>query len=134
MRTEETGKNSNKCFVRSGVLQEQRFGMCLSMTSSMKAAIHLGRDFQENSEIYKNMKFENIENVFNITQKLIKEQSDGILNVKTLDYQSPSWTRSTLYNDKVIEWAKAKFCLHASSVLCLDNVEQDPGAAHANWT
>ena len=42
------------------------------MTSSMKAAIHLGQDFLENSEIYKNTKFENIENVFNITQKLLK--------------------------------------------------------------
>ena len=41
----------------------------------MKAAIHLGRNFQENSGIYKNMKFENIENVFNITQILVKEQS-----------------------------------------------------------
>ena len=32
------------------------------MTSSMKAAIHLGPDFLENSEIYKNTKFENIVN------------------------------------------------------------------------
>ena len=38
------------------------------MALSMKAAIHLGPDFLMNSEIYKNTKFENIENVFNITQ------------------------------------------------------------------
>ena len=31
------------------------------MTSSMKVAIHLGPDFLENSEVYKNTKFENIE-------------------------------------------------------------------------
>ena len=78
------------------------------MTSSMKAAIHLGQDFLENSEIYKNTKFENIENVFNITQKLLKEHSEEIMNVKPLDH-SPSWTRSTLFNDNVIKWAKAKF-------------------------
>ena len=42
------------------------------MTSSMKAAIHLGPDFLENSEIYKNTKFENIKNVFNITQNVDK--------------------------------------------------------------
>ena len=48
-------------------------------------------------------KFENIENVFNITQKFIKEHSEEFLNVKTLDYQSPSWTRSTLFNENVIK-------------------------------
>ena len=29
---------------------------------------------------------------------------------------------------------KAKVCVYADSVLCLDKVEQDPGAAYANWT
>ena len=62
----------------------------LFMTSSMKAAIHLGRNFQENSEIYKNMKVENIENVFNITPKLVREQSEELLNVKTL-VQRTKW-------------------------------------------
>ena len=42
----------------------------------MKAAIHLGPNYVSNSEIYKNTRFENIENVFNITQKSIKEQSE----------------------------------------------------------
>ena len=86
----------------------------LFMTSSMKAANRFGRSFQENLEI---------------TQKLVKEQLEENLNVKTLDYQSPSWTRSALCNDKVIEWAKAKVCVYADSVLCLGKVEQDPGAA-----
>ena len=40
------------------------------MASSMKAAIHLRPDFTMNSEIYKNTRFENIVNVFNITQKI----------------------------------------------------------------
>ena len=35
-----------------------------------KAATHLGPDFPVNSEIYKNTRFENVENVFNITQKI----------------------------------------------------------------
>ena len=45
------------------------------MTSSMKADIHLGQDFLENSEIFKNTKFENIENVFNITQKIFLKRA-----------------------------------------------------------
>ena len=89
----------------------------------------------ENSEIYKKTKFENVENVFNITQIfLFYEHSEEILNVKTLDYHSPSWTRSTLFNDNVIKWAKAKVCVYADSVLCVGKIEQNPGAAGAKWT
>ena len=43
------------------------------MTSPMKAAIHLGPDFFNNLEMYKNTRFENIEIVCNITQKLMRE-------------------------------------------------------------
>ena len=54
------------------------------MGSSMKADIHLVPDFLMNSEIYKNTRFENIENVFNITHKSIHEHSEKILIVKGL--------------------------------------------------
>ena len=79
------------------------------MASSMLAAIHLGPDFLMNSEIYKNTRFENIENVFNITQQLL--HSEEFLNVRGLEYSSPSWTRSILVNDHAIKWAKAIVCV-----------------------
>ena len=41
------------------------------MSSSMKAAIHLGQDHVANLEICKNTNFEEIQSSFNITQKLI---------------------------------------------------------------
>ena len=40
------------------------------VTSSMKAAIHLGPDYMSNSEICKNTKFEDTESVFDITHQL----------------------------------------------------------------
>ena len=66
------------------------------MSSSMKVAIHLGPNFLVDAEIYKNTKFEEIESLFNMTQKLIMGHSEEILNVKWLEYSSPSWTRSVL--------------------------------------
>ena len=66
---------------------------------------------------------------FNITHKLIKEHSEEILNVRGLEYSSPSWTRSTLVNDQAIKWAKAKACVHADSAPCVGRMEQRPGAA-----
>ena len=47
-------------------------------------------DYVSNSETYKNTKFEEIESLFNITQKLVVEHSEEILNVKCLEYSSPS--------------------------------------------
>ena len=92
--------------------------MCgMFMTSSMKAAIHLGPNYLSNSEIYKNTKFEKIESVFNITQKLVMEHSEEILIVKCLEHSSPSWARSEKADDQAIKWAKAKVCVHADTVL-----------------
>ena len=60
------------------------------MSSSMKAAIHLGPHYTKNSEVYKNTKFEEIQNLFSITQKLILDQNEQqILNVNTVDSISP---------------------------------------------
>ena len=50
------------------------------MSSSMKAAVHLGPNCLVNLEVYKNMNFEEIESFFNITQKLMPEHSDWIWN------------------------------------------------------
>ena len=44
-------------------------------------------------------KFENIGNVFNITQKN-EEHSEEILNVECLEEASPSWTRLMLVKDQ----------------------------------
>ena len=37
----------------------------------------------------------------------------------TIKNASPSWTRSTLAHDQVIQWTKAKVRVYADSVLCL---------------
>ena len=46
------------------------------MSSTMKAAIRLGPNYLANSEIYKNRKFEEIESLLNITQKMVMEHSE----------------------------------------------------------
>ena len=68
MRTEETGKNFNKFYVRSAILQEELFGM-VTVHDIVDKGNHprwtrLPGEFD--------MKFENIANVFNITQKWMK--------------------------------------------------------------
>ena len=90
----------------------------------MKADIHLGPNFKSNSEIYKNTKFEEIEYCFNISQKLVMEHSEVILNVKCLEHSSPSWARSVV---------KPKVCDFADSVLCVGQMRDTPDAIE-RWT
>ena len=73
-----------------------------------------------------NTKFEEIDSLFNITQKLAMEHSEEIQNLKWLEYSSPSWARSALSHDQATKWAKAKVCDYADSVLCVGQMKDSP--------
>ena len=57
------------------------------MSSFMKATIHL-RPKTENLEVHNNSNFEEIQNLFGITHKLISDHSEEILNVKPIVSQT----------------------------------------------
>ena len=82
------------------------------------AAIQLGPDYTQILEAYKNTNFEELQNLFDITQKLVHMQGE-ILDVKTIEWTSLSWTRSTLSHDQVMKWTKAKVRVYSDSALCL---------------
>ena len=102
------------------------------MSSSMKAAIHLGPKFLANLEVYKNTNFEEIQSLLKITQKLIFEHSEEILNVGAIESASPSWTRSVFSQDQVIQWTKEKVRVYSDSVLCLEKMN-DSKYAITRW-
>ena len=112
----------------NGCIQNQCIDMGIVFSSVDKSRHPPWSGFLTNSEFYKNTKFEIFWSVFNITRKLIKEHSEEILNMECLEYSSPSWTTSELANDQAIEWAKAKVCVYADSVVCWTQMKDTPGA------
>ena len=70
------------------------------------------------------MNSEEIENSFNITQKLTLEHSEEILDVKPLESSPPSWMRSVLSHDQAIKWTKAKVRVYSASVLCVGQMSE----------
>ena len=64
-----------------------------------------------------------------ITEKLILEHSEEILNVNTIDSASPSWTRSVLSHDQVIQWKKPKVRVYSDSDLCLGKMNDSRDGA-----
>ena len=98
------------------------------MAFSLKAAIHLGPNYLANLEVYKNTNFEEIESLFNVTQKLILEHSEEILIVNAVDSAPLSWTRSVLSHDQVIQWTKANVRVYSDFFVCLVKLNGSKGA------
>ena len=73
------------------------------MSRTMKAAVHLGPKFVEILEVFRNTNFEELQNLFDIKQKLKMNRQAEIENVTTIDWTAPSWARSTLTIQKRIE-------------------------------
>ena len=88
------------------------------MSASGKAAIHMGPDYIEILEVCKNTNFQELQNLFDITQMLVHKHGE-ILNVKMIQCASPSWTRCSLAHDQAIKWSKAKVRFYSDTVLCL---------------
>ena len=64
----------------------------------MTASVHLGPSYNGNLVTYRNTNFKELRALFDITQRLIFEES-------------------TLCHDEVIKWAKAKVCVYLDSFL-----------------
>ena len=68
---------------------------------------------------YSNTNFGELKTMFDITQRLVLEQSFETQKVYTMIWNFTPWKRSTLCHDQVVKWAKAKVHVYSDSVLCL---------------
>ena len=65
--------------------------------------------------------------MFEISEKLIVEQSDEIFGVSPISWENSPWKQLSLVNDEeVISLSHAKVYVFSDSVLCLGKVNQNP--------
>ena len=65
--------------------------------------------------------------MFDISEKLIAEQSDEIYGVNTIIWDDSSWKHLSLIGDEeVISPSHAKVCVFSDSVLCFRKMNEDP--------
>ena len=65
--------------------------------------------------------------MFEISEKLIWEQSDEIFGVSQISWENSPWKQWSLVNDEeVISLSHAKVCVLSDFVLCLRKVKQNP--------
>ena len=85
-----------------------------AMSTTMKSAVRVGLQYQENLVAYKNTNFEELKTLFEKTLRLIVEQSSEILSVSTMIFMFSPWMRTTLCHDQDIKWAKAKVHVYSA--------------------
>ena len=65
--------------------------------------------------------------MFDMSEKLISEQSDGICAINTIIWEDSSWKYLSLVKDEeVISLLHTKVYVFSDSVLCLGKVNQNP--------
>ena len=87
-----------------------------------------GKDYSDNLHSVKNTG-ENLtlKQMFDISEKLIVEQSDEIFGVSQISWENSPWKQLSLVNDEeVISLSHAKVYVFSDSVLCLGKVSQNP--------
>ena len=103
----------------------------LFMSTTMKSAIHLGLEYDQNLSAYQNTNFGGIKTLFDISLRLISENAVEIQNLSTMMYDFSLWMRMTLCHDQVIRLATAKVHVYSDSVLCLGR-KRHPSKANNN--
>ena len=101
------------------------------MSATMKAAVHLGQDYQENLRTIKNTDFVNVKQLFDPPKKLILTQKDEIFGISTIDWNAIPWMKTTLLHDSTVKLSKAKVHGYSDSVLCLGDIHEYPQSIEA---
>ena len=99
-------------------LDENNAIWCIFMNITLQAVVYSGRDYMENLPSTKNQLVMSVKQLFHVTRKLIKDQTD-ISGLTTINYKEPTWGSTNLLCDKATGITNVKTNVFADSVLCL---------------
>ena len=107
------------------------------MSSTLQASVFMGKNFSDNLHSIKNTEDLTMKQMFDISEKLVSEQSDEIDGVKTMNWENSSWKYLSLIGDEqVISLSNRKVYAFSDSVLCLGKINDNPQsniAWEGNW-
>ena len=94
--------------------------------SDNEAAVHLGPDYEEHLRTTKNIHFEQVKTLFDISQNVILNHRSEIYGVSTIAWNKTPRMISTSLHDRAIKLSKAKIHVYPDSVLCLVKMHEHP--------
>ena len=72
------------------------------MSSTLQASVFMGKNYSENLQSLKKGKDLTMKQMFDISEKLVSEQSDEIHGVKTINWENSSWKYLSLVGDEQV--------------------------------
>ena len=97
----------------------------------MESAVFMGKNFQNNHNSIVNTVDLTLEQMFDISTKLVTEQ-DEISSLQTIGWERHSWKYLSLIGDeRIINLQRTKVYVFSDSVLCLVKIHQNPESNEA---
>ena len=92
------------------------------MAVTMNSATFIGKNFQDNQNSIVNTTDLTLEQMFDISTKLVSEQ-DEISGLETIGWENHSWKYLSLIGDeRIINLQRTKVYVFSDSVLCLRKI------------
>ena len=97
------------------------------VSSTLQASVFMGKNYSDNWHSIKNTEDLTMKQMFDISEKLISEQSDEIYGVTTINWEDSSWKYLSLVGaEQVIRLLHTKVYVFSDSVLCLGKMNENP--------
>ena len=97
------------------------------MSTALQASVFMGKNYSDNWHSIKKTEDPTMKQMFDVSEKLISEQSDEIYGVKTINWEDSSLKYLSLVGDEqVISLLHAKVYVFSDYVLCLGKMNQNP--------
>ena len=97
------------------------------MSSTLQASVFIVKNYSDNLYSIKNTEDLTMKQMFDISEKLIAEQSDEIYGINTFNWEDSSWKYLSLVGDEeVISLLHTKVYVISDSVLCLGKMKENP--------
>ena len=89
------------------------------MSSTLEASVFMGKNYLEKLHSIKNTEDLKMKQMFDISEKLISEQSDEIYGVNAIHWEDSSWRCLSLVGDEEVNFLHKKVYVFSDSALCL---------------
>ena len=107
--------------------------------TTLRAAEHLGKDYDTNLHTAKNHLWEFLGQFFCEIKRLISEQSEilgpktpEIVGLKIIEFEETTWRSTSLLRERAYQFTTGKVYIFSDSVLCAGEMRGDPNAAWKN--
>ena len=102
------------------------------MSVTLESSVFMVKNYSDNVHSIKNTEDLTMKQMFDISEKLMSEQSDEIFGVNPINWEDSSWKYLSLVGDEeVISLLHTKVYVFSDSVLCLGKMNENPQSNNA---